>query len=230
MKHTRHSFENPFRIGLASARANLLPMVLLWLMAAAMALAYYYVPGFAQMLEPLLRWQCEYGAFAAFATQAFFCGVLPAIFLLTVKSIRPKHPVAKVVVQTVWCGMWGIVYLWFYSIPSMMFGDGPEILALVCKMLFDQFVWTPFVVMPLSSSFFLWLGCDFSFQAEVGICREGFLQKVILPNLVSSWCVWIPAVIAVYAFPVSLQVQMLGFASSFWTLMCLQIGRRVADG
>jgi hypothetical protein len=230
VKQRENSSENPFLIGLASARANLLPMVLLWLMASVTALSYYFVPGVAQMLEPVRRWQCEYGAVAAFTTQAFFCGVLPAIFLLTVKSIRPKHPWIKVAAQTVWCGSWGIVYLWFYALQSQMFGDGPEISTLVCKMLFDQFVWTPFIVMPLSSSFFLWLGCDFSFQAAVGRCREGFVRKIILPNLVSSWCVWIPAVIAVYAFPVSLQVQMLGFVSSFWALMCLQIGRRVANG
>ena len=230
MKYRITKLENPFLIGLASARANFLPMVLLWLMASATAFSYYSVPAFAQMLEPVRRWQGEYGAVAAFATQAFFCGVLPAIFLLAVKSIRPKHPWIKVAAQTVWCGSWGIVYLWFYALQSQMFGDGPEISTLVCKMLFDQFVWTPFIVMPLSSSFFLWLGCDFSFQAAVGRCREGFVRKIILPNLVSSWCVWIPAVIAVYAFPVSLQVQMLGFVSSFWALMCLQIGRRVANG
>ena len=205
-------------------------MIFLWLMAIATALSYYFVPGFAHMLEPVRRLQCEYGALAAFATQAFFCGVLPAIFLVSVRSIRPRCPFAKIVAQTVWCGMWGIAYLWFYALQSRMFGDRPGLSALVCKMLLDQFVWTPFVVMPLSSSFFLWLGCDFSIKAAVGRCREGFVRRIILPNLVSSWCVWIPAVIAIYAFPGALQVQMLGFVSSFWALMCLQIGRRVANG
>ena len=205
-------------------------MVLLWLMAAALAFSYYFVPGTAQMLEPVRRWQCEYGALAAFATQAFFCGLLPALFLFAVKSIRPSHPLAKVAAQTVWCGMWGVVYLWFYAFQSRIFGESPKLAALLGKMLVDQFVWTPFAVMPLSSFFFLWLGCDFSFRTAIGRCRAGFVRKIILPNLVSSWCVWIPAVIAVYAFPVSLQVQMLGFVASFWALMCLHIGKRVADG
>ena len=226
----RHPAEHPLSIGLASARANLLPMILLWLMATALALSYYFLPGTAQMLEPVREWQCEYGALAAFATQAFFCGLLPAIFLLAIKSIRTGNQLAKLVAQTIWCGSWGVAYMWFYAFQSRVFGDSPALPALIGKMLVDQFIWTPFVVVPLSSFFFLWLGCDFSFPAAVGRCREGFVRKIVLPNLVSSWCVWIPAVIAVYAFPVSLQVQMLGFVASFWALMCLHIGKRVADG
>ncbi len=199
-------------------------------MAAVMVFAYYFVPCAACAFEPVRRWQVEWGAFAAFATQAVFCGVIPAIFVITVRSIRPSRPLVKMFAQAVWCGAWGVVYLWFYSVQAKIFGEGADLHILCCKMLVDQFVWTPFVVMPLSSLFFLWLGCDFSFRKAGSRCREGFVGKVVLPNLVSNWCVWMPALIAVYAFPVALQVQVLGVVASFWALMCLQIGKRVGNG
>lgn len=51
-----------------------------------------------------------------------------------------------------------------------------------------------------------------------------WVGRVILPSLVTNWCVWIPVVAAVYAFPVPLQIQVSGFASAFWTLVCLKVG------
>ena len=44
---------SPLRIGYESAKANLVPMVVLWFAAAATAVCYYVVPGFAALLEPL---------------------------------------------------------------------------------------------------------------------------------------------------------------------------------
>ena len=60
------------------------------------------------------------------------------------------------------------------------------------------------------------------------LARGRFLRGVVLPNLVSSWCVWIPVVLALYSFPGELQVQVLGLVCSFWSLMSLEIGRRCA--
>ena len=55
-----------FRIGLASARANLVPMVVLWMMALVLAFAYYRVPGAAKMLCPVRDLMAQYGWGAAF--------------------------------------------------------------------------------------------------------------------------------------------------------------------
>jgi hypothetical protein len=89
-------------------------------------------------------------------------------------------------------------------------------------------VWTPLVAVPLNGAFYLWMGSGFSFAALASRLRAGFVRTVVLPNLVSSWCVWIPTVAAVYSFPSELQVQVLGLVCAFWSLMCLEIGRRCA--
>jgi len=43
------------RIGWAAAKANAVPMVVLWCLAAAMVAAYYLVPGVFMLLLPHLR-------------------------------------------------------------------------------------------------------------------------------------------------------------------------------
>lgn len=107
-----------------------------------------------------------------------------------------------------------------------MFGEGHGISTLLAKTAFDEFVWTPFTSVPLTSLFFLWLGSGFSLERTVQTCRRGFFRRVILPTLFSNWAVWIPTVTAIYAFPLDLQIFMLGLVSCFWMLVCLQLGKR----
>ena len=216
------------RIAWASIRANRLPMLVLWVSIVSLAAAYWRMPCLADALEPVRLWQERGGALSAFATQFVFCGMLPALFLHSVREIRTEHPLVKCLLQSVWSGCWGIVYLWFYEVQGKMFGDGHTIATLVCKTAFDQFVWTPLLPVPLTSMFFLWMGSGFSFRQAVRTCRGGYFRRVMLPSLVSNWAVWIPAVAAVYAFPRSLQIFMLGLVSCFWTLVCLQLGKRAA--
>lgn len=80
------------RVALASVRANAVAMATLWLVAAATVAAYYLSPAFAAALEPLKTWQTESGWIAAALNRIAFCGLLPGVFLCTVKSIRPPRP------------------------------------------------------------------------------------------------------------------------------------------
>ena len=121
-----------FQIGLASARANLVPMVALWALAVVLVSAYCLLPGFARALEPLREWQVRSG----------------------------------------------------------------------------------------------WIGRGFSFRRTHAEWPRHFYRELVAPNLVSNWCVWFPVQFTVFMFPLDLQIHMNGLVCAFWTLMCLQIGRR----
>ena len=219
-----------WRIAWSSVKANRVPMLALWAAATLLASSYYCVPWVADVLHPIRIWQERNGALAAFANQFVFCGVLPAVFLHTVGEIKTERPLLKCVLQSLWSGCWGVAYLWFYAMQARMFGDGHGLRTLLLKTAFDQFVWTPLLPVPLTSTFFLWMGSGFSVARTVRTCRDGYFRRVLLPNLVSNWVVWIPAVASVYAFPLELQVQVLGLVACFWTLVCLQLGGRAAAG
>ena len=205
-------------------RANAVPAIVLWLVAIGLVAGYRFVPGIASALEPVAQWQIRNGWRAAFLIQLFFCGVVPGVFLVTVRSIRTRHPLVKAAVQAVWCGGMGIACWWFYGVQCRFFGDGHDVVTLICKTLVDQFVWTAFFVAPLGSLFFAWLGCDFSLGKTMALIRCGFVSRVVMPNLVANWCVWIPVVALIYTFPLPLQVVVLGIVSSIWVLLSLQIG------
>ena len=177
--------ENPFRIGWNSARANVVPMAVLWGFAVALVVGYYLVPGVAGFLQPVAEWQVAWGVWAAIANQLFFSVAIPTAFVLTVKRIKTERPLAKMACQALWASFSAIVYVWFYGFQCRMFGTGHDLLTLFAKAAFDQFVWTPFVMVPLSSVFFLWLGSGFSFSGTFAACRGRFVRRVVLPNLLN---------------------------------------------
>lgn len=222
------SFAAALRIGLASARANLVPIVILWGLGVAAVAAYYWIADFRAALDPVFRWRTEYGWKVVFPMRAFFCGVLPGIFLLSMGSLRPRHPILTLIAQVVWCGAWGVLCDWFYAVQDLLFGAGYGVGTIVQKTLVDQFPWTVLVVAPPNAVFYFWLGRDMSLAR----CRRewpkgGFLAEILFQNLVCNWIVWIPLTLAVFCFPQPLRVWVSGIASAFWFLMSLQIGARV---
>jgi len=227
MKRTERS---PWRIGWASVKANAVPMVVLWALASASVLAYYFVPGVAAAFEPLKRWQTESGWRAAFLNRVFFCGILPGVFLVTVKAIRPRHPYVTVFAYSVWGGLWGILCDGFFTLQACWFGNGTDAVTLLRKTAVDQLVWNVFLCTPANAVFFPWAARDFRFGTPKHEEKRRFVQDVCLPMLTANWIVWIPVMMAVYAFPLPLQIQLIGFASAVWMLVGLQAGARSVSG
>ena len=219
----------PLRIGWESAKANAVPTVILWSFAVGLVLAYYFVPGMAALLEPIRKWQETNGWRTVVVSRIVFNGLVPGVFLLTIRDIRPRHPWMTILAQTIFGCVFGLVCDAFFRLQSLWFGSGMEVSTLVLKTLVDQFVWTVLVISPVNAIFFFWLGRDFSGRR---VRREwpqgGFVSELVLPNLIPNWFVGIPAIFATYAFPLDLQIHINGLVSAFWMLMCLQIGVRSA--
>ena len=210
----------PLRVALASVKANAVPMVALWGLSVAAVFAYYLVPGAARAFGPLLRWQTESGWVAAFENRVIFCGLLPGVFLLTVPSIRPPRPLLTIFAYSLWGGCWGIACDAFFTLQAAVFGHGTDFATLARKTLVDQLVWNVFLCTPVNALFFPWVARDFRRGPRIAWRR--FVTDDCLTMLVSNWIVWIPVTVAVYAFPLPLQIQLVGLAGAFWMLVALR--------
>lgn len=214
------------RIGWASVRANLMPMVILQCVAVGLVVAYYAIPSFRAALGPIAQWHRAQGWRAAFISQAIFCGAIPGIFLLAFRSIRPRRPFLTIFAQTLWCGGFGICCNALFHLMARLFGDNAHVLTVLAKAAVDQFVWTVLVIAPANALFYFWLGRDLSFARARKEWPRPFFRRMVLPNLIPNWMVWIPVSLVVFSFPFSLQIHVNGLVCTFWTLMCIQIGRR----
>ena len=146
----RHG-NSPWRVGWEAVRRNRLPMVVLWAVSVVLVFAYYTLPTVSAALEPLARWQRESGWFAAFLNRVLFCGLIPGMFIVCVKSLRPKHVGAVIAVQTAWSGICGVVSDYMFSLNAQLFGTGVDVFTLCVKTVICQFVWTPLFFAPLGA-------------------------------------------------------------------------------
>lgn len=202
------------------------PALCLWAAAAAFTAAYLCSDAFAAFMEPLARFQERYGALGAFLNRAVFCALLPAAFWIAEPRLRPPRPAMAIAAQIVYCGAMGILNDLLFQWQGEWFGAGRDFATLAKKTAVDQFVWTVFFVSPANSVFYFWAGSAFSASRMRREWPASFVRGQFIPNLVCNWCVWIPVILAVYSFPVTLQIWVSGFACAFWTLLCFRIGRR----
>ena len=221
----REQCNSPWGIGWEAIKRNRLPMVILWVVSVVTVLAYYTLPAVSAALEPLARWQRESGWLAAFLNRVIFCGLIPGMFIVCVKSLRPKHVMAVIAVQTVWSGICGVVSDCMFSLNAQMFGTGVDFLTLCVKTAICQFVWTPLFFAPLGAIVYFWMGRDFSILRFSRELPSRFYYGLVLPNLLVNWALWIPVTFAIHMFPTPLQIQLSGLASSLFSLMLLAIGR-----
>ena len=84
-------------------------MIVLWMMALVLAVAYYRIPGAAKMLCPVRDLMAQYGWGAAFLSMVFYCGALPGLFFLFVRGIRPPRPWMTCALQGFWGGVMGSI-------------------------------------------------------------------------------------------------------------------------
>lgn len=212
---------------MASVRENILPMVALWLAASAVVMLYWRATTVRDVLESVVRFQIAGGYAAAFLNRLVFCGIVPGAFILALPRLRPRRRALAVVLLTaLWCGAWGMVCDGFYRLQQTWFGAEACWPVVIAKTLVDQFVFNALVIAPSSAVFYFWTASGLDFEQTRKQWPNSWITTVILPNLVTSWCVNIPVFLAIYFLPQPLQVQLSGLASSFWTLVSLGIGRR----
>ena len=217
------------RIGWESAKANVVPTVVLWGFAFCLVLAYYFIPNVSVCLERVRDWQEAFGWKAVVVSRILFNGLIPGVFLLAVKEVRPRRPYATIFAQTAFGCVFGLLCDAFFRLQGAWFGLGTEISTLVIKTLVDQLVWTVLLIAPANALFFFWVSRDFSFRrVRLEWPKRGAVSELVLPNLIPNWFVGVPVIFLNYAFPLDLQIHINGLVSAFWMLMCLQIGARSA--
>jgi len=213
------------RVAWASVRANAAPMIALWAFAALFVAVYYLAPGGAALFSPLMDWQTKGGWSAAFLNRIVFLGALPGVFLLSVKSIRPKRPLPTILAYALWGGAWGIFDDVLFTFLTRCFGSGTDFATLLLKTLAGQLIGTVLVGLVPGVLFFRWVAADFSLSRVRSEWPRHFFSEACLSLLLANWIVWIPVNICTYAFPLPLQIQLVGLAGSFWMLVGLQAGR-----
>jgi hypothetical protein len=220
MSSTSNALESPWRAGLHSARANLLPGLVLQAGALALVLAYYRHAPTRAMLEQLTTLRSEVGVIFPICSTGFFGGLLPFAVMKLQRSTRSRYTWRQGgVIAAFWAYKGFEVDLWYRAL-ARVFGEQHDAATIVIKSLCDQFIYCPIVAVPFTALVYEWTETHFDRAALVADVRAGgWYRRRILPLLISNLGVWLPAVGIIYSLPTALQLPLQNLVLCFFTLL-----------
>jgi hypothetical protein len=220
-------FRSALRIAAQGARANLLPGLLLQCLMVVFLALYVMHEGTREVLARVADLKQEAGYGFAAVSYILSAALLPEILRI---GFFQRGRLSRLNVWNfltgapVWALM-GILVDAFYRAQIVWFGAGNDWQTIVCKVLVDQFLFSPFLSNPLLTGYFAWRDARFGRPAAREIFRKGFYLERVFPVQVAGWCIWIPGVTVVYFMPSELQLPVASLIQAFWVLVFLFVNR-----
>jgi hypothetical protein len=222
--------EAPWRSGVRSARANLVPGLMLQAAALALVLAYYRNDTTREVLGRVMAWREEVGVWLSMATTGFFGGLLPMLYLKLRRATRGRYSAAQVGVVTAFWTYKGFEVDLLYRLLARFVGEGNDFGTIAVKTVIDQFVYCPVVAVPLTVLVYEWVSVGFDARlVKADVQDGGWVGRRVMPVLISNVGVWLPAVCIIYTLPTALQLPLQNLVLCFFTLLVAHQTRRGAD-
>jgi hypothetical protein len=207
------------RDGWASAKANVVPGLVLVTLAALLVAAYYLVPAVAASLSGLVALRERMGILFAMLGSAVGAGIIPGVYLILAGRWRRGRRGAGDLAFT--CLFWSLSALVldrFYLFQSLLWGTAVTVPVVLAKMLLDQLVFTPLVGVQIPALGTRLRDMDYSFPALGRALRGDWIFGVTAPMLVACWLTWVPGTLVIYSLPLPLQIPMMVCFQCFFAL------------
>jgi hypothetical protein len=118
----------------------------------------------------------------------------------------------------------GLLVDLFYLLQATLFGIGPSWKVVLPKIALDFFGFIPWIALPMSVSYFLWLELDWQPRRILRAWSWSLYRDRVLPLIIPDFVYWGPILIFLYGLPLPLQVPFFLLAFSGWSLAFVFIG------
>ncbi|ACB74184.1 hypothetical protein [Opitutus terrae] len=222
--------EAPWRAGLRSARANLLPGFVLQITALALVTAYYQHDGTRALLGRLAAWRTEVGIASAVLTTGLFGGLLPVLYLRARRATRAQYTWRQGLAITLFWAYKGAEVEILYRLLARYVGEGHDVATIAIKTSIDQFVYCPLLAVPFTALMYEWTTAHFRGSVVAEDFRAGrWIRRRVVPVLISNIGVWLPAACIIYSLPTPLQLPLQNLVLCFFTLLVAHQTKRSAE-
>ena len=219
--------EAPWKAGLRSARANLIPGLMLQAFALAGVLGYYFHAPTRAALTRLAEVRDHTGLLFGVISTAIFGGLLPLFYLKACPSTRSRVTWRQGLALTAFWAYKGVEIALWYALLAWSIGSSANVSTIVTKSLLDQFVYCPFWAIPTTAIVYLWCKTGFSGSAVLDDLRmPRWYARRVLPMLCANIGVWLPLVFIIYALPTPLQLPLQNIVLCFFTLLLAHMSKR----
>jgi hypothetical protein len=213
--------DRPLSVGLRAARANLIPGLVIQAAMVALVLAYYFWPPARVWMARLAELKREGGYMFSLVSGVLAGGLLPE--LLTVAAFQrwrvSRENASSLAFGACFWGLMSMVVDALYRLQAVAFGPEVDFATVFKKTVVDQFLFTPFVSIPLTVVVFEWRHRGFRAAGMSRVLGLDFYRQKVLPAVVSGLGFWLPVVVLVYCLPPLLQFPLFTLALTLWVMI-----------
>jgi len=123
----------------------------------------------------------------------------------------------------VWWALIGVIVSYFYTLQADWFGTEPTLGTVLAKVAVDMALFTTLIGSPGNAISHLWKDSEWDLARLRHEMRPGWYRRVVLPNLLTNYFVWLPGTLIFYSMPLDLQLVVANCIGCFWALMCARI-------
>ncbi len=225
-----HEPDRPWRAGLAAARVNLLPGMVLWVVAVAVVGGYYGVAPVRGALQTLAMFKLEAGLGFAVVSTAAFGGLLPLLIQHLLVAREARAPWRDLPFLLAYWAYKGAEVDLLYITQARVFGDSADWSVILPKLLLDQFIYVPLWVVPTTVLPFLWKDCGYSIARTRAALGSRWYRRRGVPLLLANWGVWLPTAALIYCLPLPLQLPLQNLVLCLWSLLVIVMTARASAG
>ena len=162
----------------------------------------------------------------SFLATALFGGLVPFLCMRLDRRTRASTPLAYGVFLLLFWGYKGVEVDAFYRFQGWLFGSAVDFPTVAKKVVVDMFVYCPVWSMPTTVLVFHWKENGFRFGALRRLDKVAYLRANLPTALITTWSIWLPAVIMIYSLPGPLQIPLFDIVLCFYSLVFFTLTRR----
>lgn len=197
------------------------PMLLVQAIMIAVVIGYFKQPAVENFLTNIVDFKDRTGIWFVLASGFIAGGFIPEV----AKPLVGRMPKLNrdwfsltIYTSIVYMTLTIIVY-YMFKLQVVMFGDDGSPLMVAKKVIFDQFIFSPFLSIPLGVGLFKWRQENFSLSAWKQVAVPELYKKNVLPALIMCWAYWGPITIGMYFLPEKVQFVASAFCQAAWSLL-----------
>ncbi len=218
--------KNSIKIAFYAFKSSILPALFILTIALTIVLSYYNIDSVNSFFNNLSEIKSKNSYLFSFLWIAFFAAIVPWVIRCLWKPARPKHIWKELFFFSFMWGIEGIINNSFYELQGILFGTQTVWWAILCKVLVDQFIYTPLYASPYNSVNYFFAQNNFSIKEFKANLEKNWYKQLVIPNYVTSLIIWIPATSILYLLPTDLLIVMNGLINSFFAIVCSFVARR----
>jgi hypothetical protein len=211
---------------LGAFRRNLIPGIILNVIALGLVVSYYHVAQAHGWWEAVGELKSDWGLWFAFVSTVLIAAVAPVIIQWLMGTLPTEYRIRRLLGLAAFWGYRGVEVDLFYRLQAHLFGDSNDVGTVVAKVAVDQFVYTMFWAAPGNALALRWADQGCNWQRTWASLDRDFVTHIFPAMLLTNWMIWIPAVSLVYCLPVSLQFPLAALVNCYFVLVMTLLAKR----